>query len=522
MALLKAIDARMKYVALMSGCGRPVGTPAHDSLLVDAMTAVLGSIRNCRSIPTDDAIQIKLLLDATLKPDQSNAVMDAVHLKVDAAGRTVEEPKQTHYFLDCYCTETLHVLFARTDQTYHTKLRFVAELMLAIKCVRCDEKTYALAVGLSCQTEPDADKLLGHVRHLKDIVKTAAGPSPEIGPLVYTRLISEFRQNYPALYNTAYAQDPPVESKWTDEHRNVVLTITPCRSSKQGCSSWKNSQRAAGTASMRSIMNFAQQAASSAAPSVPDIDMPGFRWSPPNQQGSTLCRQNAQHFSCIQLPGGFQLALPGQIDGTAGHSPSPSPAQSPGPSPAASPSPSPPESPAASPPESLWPPAEHATTKPLSMSELTKSIQAKVMGKADTADEAADGSDDDAPAKKRKKTAAEKKKPAKKKKQLLRRQKLVRSKHQLRKGGKRLRRKEGKKRLRKGEQRLRKKSALTTASSTAPPKTTTSLASMAKKPSTPIRSSKSGGSNQGKGVVTTRCSLSRWTLVRHGMTWSRH
>ena len=344
-------------------------------------------------------MQVKLLFDATLKPDQSNSVMDAVHLKVDVAGRNAEEPKQTHYFLDCYCTEYMHVLFARLDQTYHTELTFVAELMLAIKCVRCDEKTYALAVGLSCQTEPDADLLLGHVRHLKDMVKAAAGPSPEIGPLVYTRLISEFMQNYPALYNTAYAQDPPVETKWSDQHRNVVLTITPCRSSKQACSSSKNSQRAAATVSMRSIMNFANQAAASAAPSAPDIDMPGFRWSQSNQQGSTLCRQNAQGFNYIQLPGGFHLALPGQSDGTAGQSPSPSPAQSPSPSP----SPSPPRSQAASPPESPWPPAENSTTKPLSMADLTKNIQAKVMSKNDTADEIADGSDVDAPAKKPKK-----------------------------------------------------------------------------------------------------------------------
>ena len=224
----------MKYVVLMTSCGRPLGTLAHDSLLVDAMSAVLGSIRNCRSISTEDAIQVKLLFDAVLKPDQPNAVMEAVRLKVDVAAKQVEEPKQTHYFIDCYCTEKLRLFFESTDQTFHTKLMFMAQLMLAIKCVRCDEKSYALAVGLACQTERDQEKLLGHVRHLKDIVRAAVGANPDIGPLVYTRIVADFRQNYPALYNAAYGQDPLVETKWSDQHRNLVLAITPCRSSKAG------------------------------------------------------------------------------------------------------------------------------------------------------------------------------------------------------------------------------------------------------------------------------------------------
>ena len=110
--------------------------------------------------------------------------MEAVRLKVHANAKQVDEPKQMHYFTGCYCTNKLHTLFESAGQTFHTTLMFIAELMLAIKCVKCDEKTYALAVGLACQTERDQDKLLGHVRHLKEIVKAAAGASPDIGLLV--------------------------------------------------------------------------------------------------------------------------------------------------------------------------------------------------------------------------------------------------------------------------------------------------------------------------------------------------
>ena len=125
MALLKVIKARMEYVALMSTCGRQVGTAAHDSLLVDAMSAVLSSIRNCRSISTEDAIAAKVLLDGTLKPVQSNSVMGAVRLNVNVQVKT-DEPKQMHYFIDCYCTEMMHAMFEEPNQTHHTKLMFMA------------------------------------------------------------------------------------------------------------------------------------------------------------------------------------------------------------------------------------------------------------------------------------------------------------------------------------------------------------------------------------------------------------
>lgn len=71
------------------------------------------------------------------------------------------------------------------------------------------------------------------------------------------------------------------------------------------------------------------------------------------------------------------------------------------------------------------------------------------MGKADTADEAADGNDDDAPAKKRKKLLR-RKKPAKKEKAAVAKTKIGKKQTPVKKGGKAVKEKGGKQTVKKG------------------------------------------------------------------------
>ena len=170
-------------------------------------------------------------------------------------------------------------------------------------------------------------------------------------------------------------------------------------------------------------------------------------------------------------------------------------------------------------------PVHFRRLRPLSMSELTKKIQQKVMGVGDTVDDDADGSDDDASIKR---TSANKK-PLKTGQRTAAVKKSGKKQPTVKKGATPIKKKGGKTNkgkttsaVAKGGKRLRRQKTLTTASRTAPPKTSTRLATIAEKPSTPIRSGRCGESNQGGGVVTTRCSLSKVTLARHGMKWSRH
>ena len=150
------------------------------------------------------------------------------------------------------------------------------------------------------------------------------------------------------------------------------------------------------------------------------------------------------------------------------------------------------------------------------------------MLKKDSVNDHADSSDDEASLKKGKKTVAGKK-PAKKWKTIVAKTNVGKKQTPVKKEGKTVKKKGGETNkndktsaVKKGGKTVQKKKSADDSFEYRTPKTSTSLATMAEKSSTPIRSGRCGESNQGKGVVTTRCSLSKRTLVRHGMTWSMY
>ena len=368
MEFVSVVRARMDYVALMATCGYAVGTPAHDKLLVAATTSVLSAVRVCTSLAMSTAMEAVALLRPTLREEQVSRVIAAIRCKLEVGA---QGPKQMHHYIDCYCTSSMQKLFDDPSEHPNKKLMCMGAFMLAIDCVKADERTFALAVGVACPGEVDQEKRLCSVRKLKEIVRRACSAGGYVatlgGPSVYDKDVQQFKRSNPELYYNVYKHGPPVPTKWTDRERALVMDYTPCRSNKAACAS-------------KAAMPAIRRQLSSKRPftdASPEPDLPGFRWCHPqfeNPRGLALPPPAASlpYFpppAASPQPSPSPLACPPPAA-------SPAPMETPiwSPSPSASPEPSPEPSPEGSPKQT---PDDHAA---ISMKDRTLRIQAQVMG----------------------------------------------------------------------------------------------------------------------------------------------
>ena len=99
-----------------------------------------------------------------------------------------------------------------------------------------NEKTYAYGAAIATQAHGfNIQSLLEDGRDLKSYVRSM---TPKLrGPEIYPSDPEVIRRDWPSIFAQAYGADEamyPVPSKRANEHREIVLGMMPCRSSKAG------------------------------------------------------------------------------------------------------------------------------------------------------------------------------------------------------------------------------------------------------------------------------------------------
>ena len=272
--LEQMVQAKVTYVQMMHACGAPVGSEKNQQLLTNLLEGTLGAIRIVSTVQPGEAVRLKAILEDHLSADQLSTIMAAVANKVSLSGTPSEAQAQRCYNLDVYMTEEDWSCFLDTQNRSAQILR-IARIMAQIGLVRPDEKTFAQAALIATHAHglDSPNMLLQATRQLKDLYKGLVGEAASQGltqgPLVYPPDVNVFKDEFPALFQKAYAQQPPVPSKWTPEIRYLILQHATARSSKSGAS-----QGPAGPAIARTRTML--------KPQQPQLeDLPGFKWMKP-------------------------------------------------------------------------------------------------------------------------------------------------------------------------------------------------------------------------------------------------
>ena len=91
------VEKKLKYLELMSSCGRPVGSPQYAQLQDDAVAGILTAVKASKSISETAALEVHSLIMPVLSGAQVETLMSAIDNKVSvASSSSCGIDKQSH------------------------------------------------------------------------------------------------------------------------------------------------------------------------------------------------------------------------------------------------------------------------------------------------------------------------------------------------------------------------------------------------------------------------------------------
>ena len=86
--------------------------------------------------------------------------------------------------------------------------------------------------------EYEVNQALENTRNLKKYVRSIIDSTPaqhyQQGPWSYPEDVNEFKENFPPIYQQAFGDGQPAQSRWRREFRAMVAQMAPRRDTKSG------------------------------------------------------------------------------------------------------------------------------------------------------------------------------------------------------------------------------------------------------------------------------------------------